>query len=248
MNANTPDGTARWGRKMGFGGVIAIAVGLLIVLPASVSATPAFTLKSPYSGSTYAALGGDFEGCGGNATWGVNPFFNVTNGHAHVSAAVTTPACKTADSYAESYASAEFESAIFVLTSGHHSVKAKWTASYKIDLVAKPGPGSQTAQAYDEVYVYGYIADLTNDTYFDSTHSTFFSNSTWSGTIARSFNGVTLVVFVNGTFAAGHSYEILTGVEVYGAVTVSAGSSKGSASVNCGTSGEKAVLDSITAT
>jgi hypothetical protein len=58
----------RWGRRIGFVGAIAVAFGLMVLVPAAASATSALTLKSPYTGTVGAYEQADLTGCGGSAT------------------------------------------------------------------------------------------------------------------------------------------------------------------------------------
>jgi hypothetical protein len=147
----------------------------------------------------------------------------------------------------DAYAAAELFSSTFTLPTGHHSVKAKWTPTYSIDLVAKPGPSPQSAFAFSEVYVNAYVYDETNHSYIQYTHDTILPDGISSGSLVKTFHGVSLVSYVNGTFATGHSYSIVVYFEVYAEADVSAGSSAASALINAGTSGKLATLDSITA-
>ncbi|MCI4373796.1 MAG: hypothetical protein L3K02_09190 [Thermoplasmata archaeon] len=246
MRVWEPVGPGLWGRRIGLGGVVAVVVGLLMILPSAANATPALT--APYTGYVYATQGANLGGCGGNATWPGTPFFNLTNGHAHISAGAKAPACAKTTASVDTYAEAEFQSSAFTLTAGHHTVKEKWWASYSIDLVATPGPGGQTAVASSQLYATAYIYDATNHTDIYATHEVYLDNSTSSGSLVKSFSGVKLTSYVNGTFASGHSYEIIVYLVVYADVNVSAGKSTASAQINCGTSGKFATLISITAT
>ncbi|MCI4343860.1 MAG: hypothetical protein L3J92_07120 [Thermoplasmata archaeon] len=236
-----------WGRRIGFTGGAALAVSLLILLPSAANATPTFTLKAPFSGTTYADEGASFEGCGGNATWAIAPFFNLTNGHAHESVSALTPACKKQYSSTGVYTEAALVTTSFKLATGSHSIKAKWTASFSIDLVASPGKSPQTAYAYDEVYVYGWTYDETNDSYVESTYSSYVDNYTYNGSVVHSFHDVTLWMDINGTYASGHVYYLVTYFAMDVETDASAGHSTASAQVNGGTSGERAALDSIKA-
>jgi hypothetical protein len=240
--------TARgtWGRRVGFAGVIAFALGLMVALPSAVAAAPVLTLKAPFTGTNYSQEQGSFGGCGGNASWARTPSFNLTTGHAYVTAQSKTPACKHSSAYTDAYAEAEFESASFILTSGHHVIKVKWLASYSIHLVATPSGGG-TAFADSDVYAYAYVYDETNYSYHDQTYSTAYYNSTTSGSLVKTLNGVHLINYVNGTFAAGHLYEIIVFFEVDAQTNVSAGTSTASALTNAGTSGKMGTLESITA-
>jgi len=226
---------------------LAVALGLLVFLPAVASATPVFTLKSPFTGTAYSTEQANFNGCGGTASWARNPFFNLTNGHAYATAQSTQPSCKHSSAYTDTYASVQFESAAFVLASGHHSIKLKWTVSFSFDLVATPGPSPQTAFAYGDVFATAYVYDATNSTFIDATHTTYLAYSTSNGSLVQSFSGVRLLDFVNGTFATGHSYQVVAYFEVYVEADVGVGSSTASSLFNAGTSGKVATLNLITA-
>ncbi len=236
-----------WGRRIGCAGLIAFALGLMVVLPSAVAATPVLTLKAPYTGTNFSQEQGSFGGCGGNASWARTPSFNLTTGHAYATAQAKTPACKHSPAFTDAFAEAAFESATFILTTGHHVIKVKWLASYSIHLVATPSGGG-TAFADSDFSVYAYVYDATNYSYHDQTYSTSFYNSTTSGSLVKTFNGVHLINYVNGTFAAGHLYEIIVYFEVDTQTDVSAGTSTASALANAGTSGKMAKLESITAT
>ena len=247
MDKTGREGAWRWGRGLSWGGAICVAMALLVILPSAVASTPALSIKAPYSGRAYSYVSAGFGGCSnGTATWARNPFFNLTTGHAYVSTGSIQPACKTGFANVYSLAETEFSSMSFSMPSGHHSLKVKWTASYSVDLVATPGPSSQTAYAGGEVYLLTYVLDATNGTYIYETHYTEFSYSISTGSLVKSFSGAKLESFNNGTFVSSHSYEVYAYFEVYSDAGVSSGASTASSTINVGTSGERATLESIT--
>jgi hypothetical protein len=245
MGKRERSGRKHWEGRIGLGGVVALALGLLIAIPSAVDASSAPRLKAPYSGSNYGWEDSYFAGCNGNVTWARSPFFNLSNGHAYTNAQVSQPACASTFSYTEAYAGAELITTSLSLPAGHHSVAAHWTASYSIDLVASPGPSPQTASATAELYAAGYIVDQTNDTYIYATYTTYLDHEIFSGSQVASFHGAKLTAYFNYTFVAGHSYEIVVYIQSFVEANISAGASTASAEVNTGTSGKSSTLVSI---
>jgi hypothetical protein len=247
MQQGARGGRGTWGRRVSWGGVATVAVALLFLVPSVASAKPVTTLKAPYSGSVYSGVQGTFSGCPatGSVSWASTPNFNLTNGRGYVAGQSSQGVCKKVSANSDATAYTELVSATFSLTTGHHSLVATWNASYSIDLVATPGPSSQTASASVDLYTFAYIYDLTNTSTVYAAYSTNLVHSVTSGSLVTSYHNVALSDFVNGTFAAGHVYEVVVLLEFNAASTVSAGKSTASAEVNAASSGEKATLTSI---
>jgi hypothetical protein len=243
---NRTRGTSR-SRRFGWSGVstAAVVLGLLMILPSSVSATTPVTLKAPFTGITSSGESSGFGPCTGTTSWARSPTFSLTSGHAYLAANSSQPACGSADSYSDAEAFVEYVTSSVVL-SGHTSIKMKWTASYSVDLVSTPGPSPQYSYAESQVYVFGYVYDLTNDTYAYSTYSTTLYHTVYSGSLVTSYSGLRLVSFINGTFVKSHSYEIQVYLEIDADTWVYTGTSTASASVNAGTSGKAVTLVAIT--
>jgi hypothetical protein len=236
---------APWGRKLSWSGVITVAVALLFLVPSAASAKSTVTLKAPYAGSVYSGDQGTFNVCPGTTSWALTPDFNLTNGRAYVVAQSSQPACTagSAGTYATAYT--ELVSASFSMSTGHHSLKATWSASYSIHLVATPGPSPQTAYAEGDLYTFAYVYDLTAGTTVFASYSTNLAHSVSSGSLVKSYHTAALSDFVNGTFVKSHSYEVVVLLEISTDSVVSAGTSTASAEVNAGTTGEKGTLLSI---
>jgi hypothetical protein len=227
--------------------VATVAVALLFLVPSAASAKPATSLKAPYSGSVYSGVQGTFIGCPatGSVSWASTPVFNLTNGRAYVTGQSSQGVCKKASAESDATAYTELVSATFALTTGHHSLKATWSASYSIDLVATPGPSPQSAYAYVDLFTYAYIFDFTNASTVYAAHSTNLIHSVTSGSLVTSYHNIALSDFVNGTFASGHTYEVVVLLEIDAQSSVSSGKSTASAEVNAATSGERGTLTSI---
>jgi hypothetical protein len=241
------EGQRTWGRKISWGGVAAVAVAMLFLIPSAASAKPATSLKAPYSGSVYSGVQGSFTGCSGtgNVSWASTPSFNLTNGRGYVAGQSGQGVCKKGAASSDATAYTELVSATFALTTGHHSLVATWSASYSIDLLATPGPSPQTAGAEADLYTFAYIYDLTNTSTVYAAYSTNLIHTVTSGSLVTSYHNVALSDFVNGTFVAGHVYEVVVLLELEAESTVSAGKSTASAEVNAAKSGEKGTLTSI---
>jgi hypothetical protein len=234
-----------WLRRAGFGGVVALAVALLMVLPSAVATTPLLYLKAPYSGTNSGSEVARFGGvCAGTSSFARSPVFNLTHGRAYTVAEAQMPGCASSASVL-AYESAGFASATFTLPSGHHSIKAKWTVSFSIDLVATPGPTPQSASAYVDVNVDDYVYDETNNTYIGPTHIPSLDYSISTGSYVKSYTNQVLVAYANGTFASGHDYEVSVVITVIAYASVTGGASSASAKVNAGTGGKAATLNVI---
>jgi hypothetical protein len=226
---------------------VAVVALLLVVAPtASASASPSpKTLRSPYAGYGYGYESGYFDGCGGSALFAKTPYFNATNGHGYALVQSNSSSCGKIASDSEAYSEAEFEISSLTLPSGHGSIRERWSATFSFNLVAHPGKRG-SADAYVAIFLYSYLYDATNHTYAASSYTNPFYNSTTSGTLAASYSGVSMVDYVNGTFASGHTYYLYLQFELEAYSEASSKIASAGAVINCGTSGNSAKLTSIT--
>jgi hypothetical protein len=235
-------------RRIGLGGVVATAVALMVLLAPTASAfspSSVKTLKAPYAGTESSYEDANFQGCGATAVWARTPFFNLTTGHDFAVAQANSTSCGRTNSSAGVYSEPEYASNALALPTVHGSVAEHWTVSFSVHLVATPG-ASGSAVATVELYLYSYIYDSTNGSYIDTTAAGADYKSITTGSFTKTFTGVKLVDYVNGTFAAKDSYYLYAGLDVLAYAETSSGHAVAGAYINAGLSGKFANLTSIT--
>jgi hypothetical protein len=240
-------GRAHSVRWIGFEGVIPTAIALMVLVAPAASAHSASVtvIKAPYSGFESSSVTSDFQGCGGTATVARTPFFNLTTGYAFLVAQANSTSCGKTNSSAAVYSEPEYASNVLAIPTGHGSIKEEWTVTFSIHLVATPG-ASGSAYAEAQVYLYSYVYDSTKNTYIDTSAAGSTSNSITSGSLTKTFTGVKLVDYLNGTFAATDSYYLYAAIGIEAYAETSTGHGVAGAYVNAGRSGEFAKLASIT--
>jgi hypothetical protein len=232
-------------RRLGLGGFAVTAVTLLLVMAPTASASPSpRTLRAPFSGAGYGYESGYFDGCGGSAVFAKTPSFNVTNGHASTIVQANASSCGKSDSSAEGYSEGEYASNSLSLPTGHGSIKMRWTTTFSFDLFASPGKRG-SAEASAAVYVYAYLYDSTNHTYAASGDSYPFYNQTTNGAVVAKITGMSVVAYLNGTFASGHTYYLYMDFEIEAYAEASNKPASAGAMLNADTSGNSAKLSSI---
>lgn len=176
-------GWAAWGGGVG----AALVSALLVALPAAVASTPVTHLP-PFKGATAAPS--DYWGGSGCAStsFGKLPSWSAKSGAGAVSTVVKAKTCSPGSGSTYSYGYTSSYTTILIPTKvggGKHSVQPSatfaWNASESYNVLGKcPAPklvnknGSSycSAEAEFEVYAYGYLIDLTNNTYTSS--ATYF--------------------------------------------------------------------------
>jgi hypothetical protein len=234
-------------RRIGFGGVIATAIALMVLLAPTVSASSSSVknLKAPYKGSVSSSETIDFQGCGGTASVAQPPFFNLTTGQAFLIAQANSTSCGKTNSSAAVYAEPEYSSKVLAIPTGPGSIRELWTVSLSIHLVATPGVSGH-AFAVAQVYLFSYVYDSTTDTFIDTTAASSYYHSISSGSVTKTLSGIKFVDYLNGTFAAGDSYYLYAAIGIEAYAETSTGHAVAGAYVNAGVSGKFADLTSIT--
>jgi len=124
-------------------------------------------------------------------------------------------------------------------------VRVTWKTTYSIDLVATPGAMGQSAYSSMEIYVFAYVYDMTNGSYHYTTYEGSSTHSISSGSLSKTYRSISVSSWDNGTYATGHVYALFVYFEATVYAGASAGTSSSSGSVNAGTSGHKATLESV---
>jgi len=261
--------------RMGTGGA-AVAVTLLMVL-SPMAAAASHTFKPPYAKTAtalYTQLA--FGGCG-TASQTVPVNWSATTGVMIASGKTSTKSCTNqvggvgGSSYGEYVAEALIGMPIKVTTTALHSVNVSWNVHATTSSSFTAGTcylGSTSSSffycesiALWEVFGQASVVDNTNGSVFYSSNSFFAYNESynqtfWFGSWSNSsgvfgfgaFGAQTL--FINASLVAGHSYSVVTYIEVIAesaleAYNAAVKGGSASASVNMGSGTNKATLTSI---
>jgi hypothetical protein len=200
------------------------------------------TLKAPYGGTPLAVSFSSMYGCG-TPTTSVYPNFDLTNGEFTGSAKLSMRSCGSNNESGYLGIEGGLQSGhAFKTTTGTHSITVNWKLVYSISLATHTGAPGEYAGAQANVSGVALLYDETNRTDIPlGTSFTLYLNS--SSPTTHSYS-TTLAYTAAPHLVAGHSYVVVTEVEVVLVTYLSLGSTA-SASVNMGSSSDHATLTSI---
>jgi len=255
-SSQSRNGRQFWAARAGTGVLAAAVIGTVLLFVASSAASPltakaaSFSEKPPYAGTSNSNEFGQLSGsggplCGVTQKFPTTPFFNLTTGHANVSANATSRSCGPGTSFASPEESAGVATANFTTTSGLHHIKATWILDFSVKLRATPGSASQSALAYILITLQLYLFDATNFTVVTQNNSPYLDYSISSGTFDHNFNKITETLFLNATLVSGHEYSLATNVYLNAYAGASPGHSSAFATGNMGSGGRSAYLSSL---
>jgi hypothetical protein len=238
--------TSRPRGSIALGAIGGVAIVAILLTAASAAAAPVATAAkhtAPYTGQANQAAFWSNSGCGGSFDLKKLPEFNLTKGTFVGSETAKASTCGSTGSSMFGEIEGSYGTAQFTVANGTYSVGAHWKIVDTVSLAAASGGGGITAGSYAIVGAYAELEDVTNGTswQFGNT-SAYYGNSTSSTSQNYSY-----ALNFAGTFhlVAGHHYEIVTGLYVEVNVFVNGSKSSASASVNLGTSGDRATLKSL---
>lgn len=195
------------------------------------SAAPVVNLRAPFSGTTFANNTTYAQGCGSNS-FAHGPYFNPTNGQAHVNQGSVATPCGSPPvlTIYQAVSNIGINSSTFSPSQNlpHAHVKVHWYLTYTYDLSATLGNSSQTTYASYTIHVFATVYDKTTGiTHYPSNS---FTNSTTisdvNGSALANVNHQPAELFLNMTLWPTHTYVFNTSVRVVTTVdTIGPGSS-----------------------
>jgi hypothetical protein len=224
-----------------------VALVVFLLTAATAGAAPvaaAGTHTAPYAGQANQAVFWSNQGCGTSFALKKLPEFNLTTGRFVASESARSKTCGSSGSSLFGEVEGSYGSPQFAVSNGTYSVGVHWKVVDSIALAAVSGAGGITAGSYVIVGAYAELEDVTNgSTWQFGNESTYYANST-----SATSEGYDYALHFSGRYhlVAGQEYEIVTGVYAEVNTFVNGAKSSASASVNLGTSGDRATMTSIT--
>ena len=241
----------RFGRVSGGLGIAAAMVVVLLFVGSAaaapaISAASTVTYKAPYSGAAYGTINDYSTGCGVAMSAPVLPVMNLTSGYAFESVKASARSCGGQNGTGNVQAVESFFSSTFnATTKGLHRWTSEWVANFSVKLKATPGGPTQPAMAGFAVNANFQLIDTTNGSEFFPSTVPIVELYISTGTYSHSYAHLHQVVQLNVTLAKGHTYLFIAEMSIYVYVAVSPGASTASASVNMGSNGRNAFLESV---
>lgn len=225
-----------------------LSIVVIVVMSASAQASPLKpTQARPYSGTWASSVSDWSTGCGTRSVVQPVMTFNLTSGVAYFSqrSSASDQGCKALPPYTTANASAflTFVTNSFNLSTGSHTVASTWTVDWAAQITNFTRSPSDPPAACEVFSISSYLTDAAGNGW---------GWDTWSpGATCDNLGNVTVsgvdrfTIYSNITLTSSKTLQVVEQLQIFTGAFISALGNSASASVNEGTHGHYAKLDSI---